>query len=408
MTNPINQQLTLHVNGIDHIVKVDPETPLLYVLRNDLGLKGVKYGCGSEQCGACKVLIDGQAVPTCKLPVKNVVGMEIITIEGLGSPDSLHDLQEAFIEEQAIQCGYCTSGMITTAQGLLNRSRYPSDDEIRSEMAENLCRCGTHDRVRRAIKLRVGRPDAAPIYRVIEAEPISKASGHVSEPQDLPSSLLNNPDLNSWIRINSDGTISVMTGKVEFGQGIKTALAQIAAEELDVTLNRIRMETTDSAQSPNEGLTVGSMSLETSGRAIRIAAAEARFTLLSIAFEELEVPLERLVVRDGTISDPLTGRSTTYWDLFGGQRFSRQVTKPRPLKSPQAYEVVGQTAVRLDLHEKVTGAPLFVHDLDYPGCAMLEWSAHPITLPGWFLLISSPSSKCLGLSKWFVMAASWR
>ena len=100
MTNPLNQQLKLHVNGIEHVLEVDPETPLLYVLRNDLGLKGAKYGCGSEQCGACKVLIDGQAVPTCKLPVKNVVGMEIITIEGLGTPDDLHPLQEAFIENR--------------------------------------------------------------------------------------------------------------------------------------------------------------------------------------------------------------------------------------------------------------------------------------------------------------------
>jgi nicotinate dehydrogenase subunit A len=94
---------TLTVNGKNYTVQVDPETPLLYILRNDLGFKGVKYGCGSEQCGACKVLIDGRAVPTCKLPVKNVVGMEILTIEGLGTPENLHPLQETFIEEQAVQ-----------------------------------------------------------------------------------------------------------------------------------------------------------------------------------------------------------------------------------------------------------------------------------------------------------------
>ena len=113
--------ITLQVNGQTHPLQIDPETPLLYVLRNELRLKGVKYGCGSEQCGACKVLVDGQAVPTCKLPVKNVVGAQIVTVEGLGTPENLHPLQEAFIEEQAIQCGYCTSGMIAAAQGLLNR-----------------------------------------------------------------------------------------------------------------------------------------------------------------------------------------------------------------------------------------------------------------------------------------------
>jgi nicotinate dehydrogenase subunit B len=362
MLPPIN----IHVNGVNYHLEVDPETPLLYILRNDLGLKGVKYGCGSEQCGTCKVLVDGQAVPTCKLPVKNVVGTEIVTIEGLGCPDALHPLQQAFIEEQALQCGYCTSGLITTAQGLLNRQRYPSDEEIRAEMAENLCRCGVHDRVRRAIKLRIGRPDAAPVYEVIEGDKLAGNLEPPPEKQGLPYSLLQNPELDSWIQINTDGTVTVLTGKVEFGQGIKTAIAQIAAEELDVALARIRVATTDTAHSPDEGLTVGSMSLETSGSAVRIAAAEARYILLSIAYEELEAPLERLTVQDGTITDPVTGRSTTYWDLFGGQRFARQISGVGQTKSPDSFQVVGQPVKRLDLQAKVTGAPVYVHDLEMP------------------------------------------
>jgi nicotinate dehydrogenase subunit B len=358
--------ISLHVNGQTYHLEIDPETPLLYVLRNDLGLKSVKYGCGSEQCGACKALVDGQAVPTCKLPVKNVVGMEIITVEGLGTPKSLHPLQEAFIEEQAIQCGYCTSGMIATAQGLLNRRRYPSDDEIREELGKNLCRCGIHERVRRAIKLRIGRPEAKPIYEVITGDPLTTQAA-TPEDQGFPISLLNNPELDSWIHINTDGTVTVLTGKVEIGQGIKTALAQIAAEELEVSLERIRMATTDTDQSPDEGLTVGSMSLETSGHAIRIAAAEARHILLSIAYEELEAPLERLEVRDGTISDPVTRRCVTYWDLFGGQRFGRQITGIGRLKPVATYQVIGRPALRLDLQAKVSGAPVYVHDLELPG-----------------------------------------
>jgi nicotinate dehydrogenase subunit B len=357
--------ISIHVNGVDYHLEIDPETPLLYVLRNDLGLKGVKYGCGSEQCGACKVLIDGQAVPTCKLPVENVVGMEIVTIEGLGTPDDLHPLQQAFIEEQALQCGYCTSGMITAAQGLLNRLRYPSDEEIRAELAENLCRCGVHDRIRRAIRLRIGRPVAKPVYEVIRGEKLPGEEGDHQEEEGLPFSLLKNPELDSWIQINSDGTITVRTGKVEFGQGIKTAIAQIAAEELDVSLGRIRVATTDTDHSPDEGLTVGSMSLETSGRAVRIAAAEARYILLSIAYEELEAPLDRLQVEDGTITDPITGRNTTYWDIFGGQRFGRQVTGIGKTKSPESFQVVGRSAKRLDLQDKVTGAPIYVHDLEF-------------------------------------------
>lgn len=360
-------KITLHVNGRTHHLKVNPETPLLYVLRNDLGLKGVKYGCGSEQCGTCKVLIDRHDVPTCKLPVKNVIGAEIITIEGLGTLDDLHPLQEAFVEEQAIQCGYCTSGMIIAAQGLLNRTRYPTDNEILEEMAKNLCRCGIHDRVRRAIKLRVGRLEEDPIYRVIPGGKLTSSTSERSRNQDWPSSLLKNLELDSWIRINKDGTITVLTGKVEFGQGIKTALAQIAAEELDVSLSRIRVATVDTAQSPDEGLTVGSMSLESSGSAIRIVAADVRQILLSIAFEELEAPLERLLVRDGTIIDPASRRSTTYWALFGGKRFGRQVSGLGQPKSPKIYEIVGTPAKRLDLLEKVIGSPVYVHDLEFPG-----------------------------------------
>jgi len=359
-------KITLYVNGQTHHLKIDPETPLLYVLRNDLGLKGIKYGCGSEQCGACKALVDGQAVPTCKLPVKNVIGAQIVTIEGLGTPEHLHPLQEAFIEEQAIQCGYCTSGMITAAQGLLNRVRYPSDDEIRAGMAKNLCRCGVQDRVRRAIKLRIGRPEANPIYQVQPGEALPPEVGGQSQSGELPSSLWRNPELDSWIRINTDGTVTVLTGKVELGQGIKTALAQIAAEELDVSLERIRVAKVDTIESPDEGLTVGSMSMESSGRAIRLAAAEARQFLLSVAFEELEAPLERLTVDDGTITDPVTGHSTTYWALFGGQRFGRQVSGTGLPKSPETYQIVGTPAKRLDLPEKVTGQPMYVHDLDLP------------------------------------------
>ncbi len=160
------QLFTLEVNGQQQQVSSEPDTPLLFILRGDLGLKGVKYGCGSEQCGACKVLIDGQAVPTCKLPVKNVAGLPITTIEGLGTPGNLHHLQQAFIEGQAFQCGYCTPGMIMAAKGLLNQTRYPSDDEIRQGLEKNLCRCGVYDRVRSAIKLATGRPDRYLKYEV--------------------------------------------------------------------------------------------------------------------------------------------------------------------------------------------------------------------------------------------------
>lgn len=144
--------VSLTVNGDRHTSAAAPDTPLLYVLRNDLGLNSAKYGCGIAQCGACTVLLDGQAIRSCVYPASAAAQGKITTLEGLGSTDKLHVLQKAFIEEQAAQCGYCISGMIMSAKALLDRVRNPGEAEIREAMAGNLCRCGTHTRILRAIQ----------------------------------------------------------------------------------------------------------------------------------------------------------------------------------------------------------------------------------------------------------------
>ncbi|MDH5343473.1 MAG: (2Fe-2S)-binding protein, partial [Betaproteobacteria bacterium] len=133
-------------------VQADAETPLLYALRNDLGLVGSRYGCGSGLCGACMVIVDGKAVQSCDVPVSAVVGKQITTVEALGSNDALHPLQQAFIDEQAAQCGYCASGILMAAKVLLDANPDPDDAAIRSALEGNLCRCGTHGRILRAIK----------------------------------------------------------------------------------------------------------------------------------------------------------------------------------------------------------------------------------------------------------------
>jgi nicotinate dehydrogenase subunit A len=145
--------LTLSVNGKSHNVSVDdPEMPLLYALRNDLGLQGPHFGCGLAQCGACTVHIDGKAVRSCKHPIAKAAGKKILTLEGLASGKKLHPLQQAFIDEQAVQCGYCINGMIMQAKELLDTNKRPSDAEIKQALAKNLCRCGTHLRIVRAVK----------------------------------------------------------------------------------------------------------------------------------------------------------------------------------------------------------------------------------------------------------------
>ncbi len=142
----------LIVNGKKHLVDVNPDTPLLYVLRNDLGLMSPKFGCGLGQCGACTVIIDGVAVPSCVTPVSGAVGRTILTLEGLGTVENPHLIQRAFIEEQAAQCGYCINGMILKSKALLDRTPDPTDQEIRTALASNLCRCGTHNNILRAVR----------------------------------------------------------------------------------------------------------------------------------------------------------------------------------------------------------------------------------------------------------------
>ena len=147
------RSVQLEVNGRSVWVLVDdPAMPLLYALRNDLDLKGPRFGCGLGQCGACTVIVEGEAVRSCVTPVDQVEGKSITTLEGLGSPDAPHPIQAAFIEEQAAQCGYCTNGMIMQSKALLDRVKQPSDAEIRDALAQNLCRCGSHVRVLAAVK----------------------------------------------------------------------------------------------------------------------------------------------------------------------------------------------------------------------------------------------------------------
>ncbi len=149
-------ELTLRVNGVDHHLRVDPQTPLLYVLRNDLGLTAAKFGCGLEQCYACAVLVDGEAVTSCATATEAFVGKEITTLEGIGTPDRLDPLQQAFLEEEAAQCGYCIPGIIVGAKALLARTPQPSEEEIRAALAPHLCRCGSQPRIVKAVRRAAG------------------------------------------------------------------------------------------------------------------------------------------------------------------------------------------------------------------------------------------------------------
>jgi len=162
--------IELNINGRTHAIDADPNTPLLYVLRDHLALSGAKFGCGLGQCGACTVMVDGQATFSCLTPISVLPGRRIKTVEGLGTIEQPGPLQRAFIDEQAVQCGYCIAGMIMRAQALLEKNPSPSEAEIRRHLMPNLCRCGTHLRILRAVRR--------------AAEQMRVAAAHEAKPSD--------------------------------------------------------------------------------------------------------------------------------------------------------------------------------------------------------------------------------
>ena len=162
--------MTLKVNGHDHQIDAGPDTPLLYVLRDDLKLNAAKFGCGLGQCGACTVIVDGRAVLSCVTPLLLLEGKQVTTLEGLGTVEAPGPIQRAFMEEQAAQCGYCIAGMMMRAQALLQKNRKPTDQQIRAELEPHLCRCGTHMRILRAVHRAIALMDTA------DASPASNRS----------------------------------------------------------------------------------------------------------------------------------------------------------------------------------------------------------------------------------------
>jgi nicotinate dehydrogenase subunit A len=148
---------TLRVNGRSHTVEADADMPLLYALRNDLQLNGPKFGCGLSQCGACTVIMEGNAIRSCVTPVSAAQNKPVTTLEGLGNTKKMHKIQQAFVDEQAVQCGYCINGMIMTTKALLDKNPKPTDNQIKEALAANLCRCGTHIRIVRAVKRASGQ-----------------------------------------------------------------------------------------------------------------------------------------------------------------------------------------------------------------------------------------------------------
>jgi len=369
-------EFRLTVNGAERSVTCEPETPLLDVLRHDLGLAGPKFGCGVGLCGACFVLIGGRARSSCDLPVSALDG-PVTTVEGLSAGGRLHPVQQAFIDEQAAQCGYCTSGMVMAAVGLLRDRPAPAEREVCEALDGNLCRCGSHGRIIRAVlKAAEGTPAGeGPVPAPPSGSPGPAAaapavpSGAPPLPANLPADLAANPVLARWLDFGRDGEVTIRTGKVEYGQGIWTALAQVAAEELQVALARVRVAPVSTGTSPDEGVTSGSRSVQDSGSALRQVCAQARDLLLAAAASRLGVSRPALTVADGQIRTAAGPTGLSYWTLAHPGMLDRPADVPVPSRPPGEWSVAGRSAPRLDLPDKVTGRPRFLHDLVLPGMA---------------------------------------
>ena len=383
------------VNGMEHELSPEPDRSLLFVLREEIGLTGAKYGCGEGECGACTVLIDAEPVRSCTLSVAETAGRSVTTVEGLAGKGGLHPVQRAFLETGAMQCGYCTPGMIVAAVALLSATPHPNDSQVRSAMEPNVCRCCTYPRilgaVRRAAELgdRAGASSSADATRL--AGRIGKAER--SAPMlvgDVPWDL-QHPDQReyfgalpdglvvvlpageaapgvwsttggTWIHVGADGTTTAFTGKVDVGQGNRTALSQLVAEELRVSLESVRLVMGDTDVCPFDMGTFGSRSMPDAGEDLRTAAAHARELLLSTAAEAWGVERVGLVVSEGFVAERSGDRSMAYAELLEGVQRVEIVSGGAQVIPPSEWHVAGRSAPTALGTEIVMGAKVYPSD----------------------------------------------
>jgi len=465
-------QLTINDTPVD--VADEPDRPLLTVLRDELGLRGTRFGCGAAQCGACMVHLDGQAQPSCQTPLSSVGNRKVTTIEGLAKNGVLDPVQQAFIDEQVPQCGYCMSGQIMSATALLARNPQPSDDEIIEAMRRNLCRCGTYVRIKRAIRrvaesggesihawhqresihawhekpaeagwsmnhsilnllqqvcayqrrihsahirrtfgtdgghhcgtqatMRRAAKKPEPATEMVDEQPKSAKQPRVTRRRFLKAALAGGaglvvlfaganaglryvrgnldsfvPELPSdpdaWLNVTPEGIVRLKLSKVEMGQGIATAAAQIVAEELGVPYKRVvwHSEATTRDLPEDSFGTNGSLSVIGLYPALRAAAAEARSTLAQLASERSGVPAERFSAVDGRIvslDDP--SLAFAFGDLVKDRQILRVSDDKQALRyvDPAAYKVIGRPVPRLDIPAKVDGTAIYGYDVTLDG-----------------------------------------
>jgi nicotinate dehydrogenase subunit B len=365
------RSFTLRVNGRVARLEADDDAPLVHVLRNDLGLNGPKVGCDGAQCGACAVLRNGIEIPSCVTPLSAADGCDIITSEGLDATPHGRTLRQAFFDEQASQCGYCIPGMAIAAAALLGQNASPSESQIKTAMDRHICRCGTHVRIVAAVRR------AATAGQGVPNTP-SPSAGRVAYGSDPRAVAPGKGD--SWIEVSRDGTVTAYSGKIDMGTGIRTAYAQLVADELDVAVDKVRVVLGDTATTPNQGKSTASAGVMFGGQPLKVAARETRTALMARAAERLGVELARLEVEDGVVFDKAApGNRVSYGDLIGNSPLAVEIdvgrttiwgpelTASSALKAPQSYRYVGKSILRDAIADHVSGTLEYVHNVRVPG-----------------------------------------
>lgn len=354
----------LKINGVSRDISCAPDTPLLWVLRDELGLKGAKFGCGVGICGICTVLIDGEAQRSCMVSLLEAAGRDIITIEGLAERG--HPLLNAWVEEQVPQCGYCQPGQILTAAALLQQNSDPDDADIDAALSGVRCRCGTYQRIRRAIQ-RAAKAPPAP-------GPLPPAAPAVSG---------RGVAMNKWIRIFADGTVTVTINHSEMGQGVTTGLAMLIAEELEVDLDQVRTEFAPAApryRNPrfNSQTTGGSTSIRGEWEQLSRAGAEARIRLIKAAARRWHARQKDCFADRGHVHHRPSGRLLGYGELVPA---ARRIPAPKrvPLKPAQRCRLLGRALPRHELADMVSGRTVYGMDVRLSGMRVASIVRCPVT-----------------------------
>ncbi len=392
---------TFTVNGTQRQVTAGDGRSLLDVLREDLGITGPKFGCGEGACGACTVLIGRRAVTSCITPASEAAGQRVTTVEGLAEDGLLHPVQQAWLEQGAMQCGYCTAGWLAATAALLNRVARPDDARIAAELAGNVCRCCTYPRILRAVRRAAELMEQPELLEPVPpTAAVASAGAHEGLPWDqareaapffdeLPDGLVTvlaedadaaagpaqgrwggparGSEQSAWVHVGADGSVTAFTGKVEAGQGTRTALGMLVAEELAVPPASVRVVMGNTDVSPFDLGTFGSRSMPFAAPPLRAAAAAARELLREAAAERFGLPAADLTVAGGIVAGPDGAPSVGFSELLAGVRRVVRVPTDGPVTPPAAWRSAGRPARAAGAGDVVTGAKRFPADLRADG-----------------------------------------